>query len=576
MNMQFFSLPIAAGLFFLTASSSGALSASQVAEVAKAVTVSIQTPDSIGSGVIIAKTPVSYTVLTAAHVVRDPAATYQLVTPDGLRYDLNRQTIKVLPNADLALVQFNTAKNYRVVKIRTATAIPEGSNVYVGGFPLSTKAISQSLFNFTEGRVTASSSKPLQDGYGLVYTNPTLPGMSGGSVLNEQGELIAIHGRGDVEKGTESSTINPSIRVKTGFNLGILANVFLPLINQTGLKIEANSSTTNLATANDDSLVSAAIKIQSGDYSGALADLNRSITANPRRASAYYMRANINQSIGNRSQIIPDLNKAIELDPRNPQAYYLRGSMLQANDDLSGALADFDRVIQLDAKNTYAHLMRAIIFQRQGDLPGALLAYTKLIAADPTYSLAYENRAGIKVQLNDFPGAIADFTQAIAINPKNINAYENRAHFRKYSGDVTGALADYTKIIELSPNNMRGYSYRAELYKQRKDYAKALADYDRVLKINPNEYQAYSSQLEIHRELKDYSGIVKSLTGLTRIYPNQVYYWKDLGDAQVVVRNKSAAILSYQKALEIYRQQGNTSEAEEMNKKIKELNTRTI
>jgi tetratricopeptide (TPR) repeat protein len=571
--MRLYSLPLAVGIICLVANGSVALSASQVAEVSKAVTVSIQTKDSIGSGVIVAKTARGYTVLTAAHVVKDLAAIYQLVTPDGLRYDLNRQTIKILPTADLALVQFTSPKNYRVVKIRTAAAIPEGSSVYVGGFPLSTRAISQSLFNFTEGRVTASSSKPLQDGYGLVYTNPTLPGMSGGSVLNDQGELIAIHGRGDVEKGTESSTINPNVRVKTGFNLGILANVFLPLVNQSGLKLEANSSpTTNVATTNDDSLVSAAIKIQSGDYSGALAELNRSIAANPRRASAYYMRANVNQSIGNRSAIIPDLNRAIELDTKNPQAYYLRGSMLQANDDLGGALADFDKVIQLDPKNTYAHLMRAIIFQRQGDLPGALAAYTKLISADPTYSLAYENRAGIKAQLNDFPGAVADFTQAIAINPKNIQAYENRANFRKALGDVAGAIADYTKIVEMSPNNIRGYSYRAELYKQRKDYSKALADYDRVLKINPNEYQAYASQLEMYREQKDNQGIIKALTGLTRIYPNQAYYWKDLGDTQVAVSNKIAARQSYQKALEIYRQQGDTSSANDLIQKIKELN----
>jgi tetratricopeptide (TPR) repeat protein len=569
--MRFYSLPLAAGLVCVVASNSTALSASQVAEVSKAVTISIQTKDSIGSGVIIAKSPGQYTVLTAAHVVRDAAATYQLVTPDGLRYDLNRQTIKILPNADLALVQFASTKNYRVVKIRTAAAIPEGSSIYVGGFPLSTKAISQSLFNFTEGRVTASSSKPLQDGYGLVYTNPTLPGMSGGSVLNEQGELIAIHGRGDVEKGTESSSINPSVRVKTGFNLGILANVFLPLVNQAGFKLEA-ATTNNVATATDDSLVSAAVKIQSGDYSGALAELNRSITANPRRAGAYFMRANINLSIGNRSQVIPDLNKAIELDNNNAQAYYLRGSMLQGNQDLTGALADFNRVIQLDPKNTYAHLLRAIIFQQQGDLPGALNAYTQLIAADPQYSLGYENRAGIKAQLNDFSGAITDYTQALAINPQNIGAYENRAHFRKYSGDIAGAIADYTKIIQLNPNNIRSYSYRAEIYKQRKEYPKALADYDSVLKINPNETQAYSSQLDMYTELKDYPGMLKSLHGLVRIYPNIPAYVWQLGETQAAMRNKPAALQSYRKALELYRQQGDTSQVENMNRKIQELN----
>jgi tetratricopeptide (TPR) repeat protein/V8-like Glu-specific endopeptidase len=579
--MRVYILPLAAGLVCTVAASSVALAPNQVAEVAKAVTVSIQTERSIGSGVTIAKTADRYIVLTAAHVVRDTSAKYQVITPDGRRYEVNRQTVQILPGADLAIVQFVSTQNYRVVKIRTATAISEGSSVYVAGFPQSTSAISQSLFNFTEGRVTACSRQPLSGGYGLVYTNLTLPGMSGGSVLNDRGELIAIHGRGDVEKSSTASTINSNIQVKTGFNLGILANVFLPAIAKTGLKVEAatsppNDVANNTSTNSSDALVSVVAKIQSGDYPGALVELDRQIATHPRQASAYYLRASLNQMMGNSGQILPDLNRSIELDPKNPQAYYLRGNILYGNQDLTGALTDFDRVIQLDPKYKIAYTLRAIVFMKQGNLIGELDTYNKSIAVDPNSAEAYDARAGVQIRLNNIPAAIADLSQSITLNPRNISTYELRASFRISRGDIAGAIADHSKVIELSPNHIRSYLSRAGLYTQQQNLPKALADYASVLKINPNEYEAWNKQLDIYNQLANYPGAVKALDGLIRIYPNNANYFYQRAGAKIKLRDKTSAIEDYRQAIDIYRQQGDRNMVENLTNELRDLKAKAI
>jgi V8-like Glu-specific endopeptidase len=60
-----------------------------------------------------------------------------------------------------------------------------------------------------------SSTKQQRNGYSLIYSNYTLPGQSGGPVLNDKGELIAIHGQGDVDTKSQE-TINDGVRVKTG------------------------------------------------------------------------------------------------------------------------------------------------------------------------------------------------------------------------------------------------------------------------------------------------------------------------------------------------------------------------
>ena len=68
---------------------------------------------------------------------------------------------------------------------------------FVAGSPGKTAAINEVICNFTAGQITANAECPLQDGYGLVYSNATLPGMSGGAVLDDQEQLIGIHGRSD-------------------------------------------------------------------------------------------------------------------------------------------------------------------------------------------------------------------------------------------------------------------------------------------------------------------------------------------------------------------------------------------
>jgi tetratricopeptide (TPR) repeat protein len=566
---KFLGLPIAGIILAATAPAWG-LSASQVAQVSKAVTVEIKTDDSIGSGVLVAKNAQGYTVLTAGHVVRADRK-YELIAPDGRSYRIDRSKIAILPSADLALVSFVSNQPYRTVKVRQANAIAEGSTVYVGGFPLTTQTISKPLFNFTEGRVTASSKQPLQNGYGLVYTNLTLPGMSGGSVLNDQGELIAIHGRGDVEKSTTASTINPDVRIKTGFNLGILASVFVPLATQSGVRLEVATATTNTTDLGSEELVSATVKLQSGDYQGALAELNRSIAANPKRGAAYYMRANIYQTLGDRSQVLSDLNRAIELDDRNASAYYLRGNALYFNQDYRGAAADFERTVAIDPKYNQAYLMLAITAQVQGDLPRAQAAYTKMIAIDPQNTLAYQNRAGIKLQLNNYPGAIEDLSEVIRIAPETTGAYETRASFRKVTGDTPGAIADYTKIIQISPNNLRAYSYRAAIYQERKQWTLALQDYASMLKINPNEADAYREQLKIYQQLKDYRGIVKALDGTIRLYPNLAYYLVDRAEAKLELKDRAGAVADYRKAIELYRQQGDRSHVERLTQELRKL-----
>lgn len=213
----------------------------EISQQIKSVSVLIRSESSLGSGVIVQRQGETYTVLTTAHAVQGNAqgsAKYSAILPDENRYVATQ--VKPIPGIDLAVLTFKSARTYPVAVLGRSQELVEGSPVYVAGFPASSAAISQPVYTFTQGTITTHSSKPLQDGYAIVYSNNTLPGMSGGGVFNSAGQLVGIHGRADLNTKLEP-TENPSIRIKTGFNLGIPIETFVRRAQEVGVTVTTTS-----------------------------------------------------------------------------------------------------------------------------------------------------------------------------------------------------------------------------------------------------------------------------------------------------------------------------------------------
>jgi hypothetical protein len=211
------------------------LPSSQIVKNAENFTVLINS-DYPGSGVIIAKQDKTYTVLTAEHVVKHPDFEYQIVTSDGQKYPVKYQAIKKFPGVDLAVVSFTSDRPYQTATLAQADEAGIGAVVYTAGFPDPGQAIENRIFQFTSGEVSGHNPNA-KDGYSLIYTNITRTGMSGGPVLNEEGELVGIHGRAETDV-LPGDGKNAPIQVKAGLNLGIPIKTFLALAPKVGLKLD--------------------------------------------------------------------------------------------------------------------------------------------------------------------------------------------------------------------------------------------------------------------------------------------------------------------------------------------------
>jgi tetratricopeptide (TPR) repeat protein len=573
-----------------------AQSSADVAKIGKEITVLIDS-ENPGSGVIIKREGNTYTVMTAAHVLRKPDIKYEIVTNDEKRYLLKYSTVKFLPNTDLAVLQFTSNINYSVAKIGKSETATEGTTAYVAGYPIAkSKTLSRSIYNFTRGEITANATKALEDGYGLVYSNNTLPGMSGGPVLNEKGELVGIHGKGDDTTVTfKPSDINPNIRFKSGFNLGISINTGLQLLATIGVDLGVRPTNVQTAAAPkaDDFFIQGLDKYKKGDYPGAIASYTEAIKLNPKYAQAYYRRGEAQLDSGNKQKGIEDLQKAadffaqqgkkadakrsegtirilsddfqgaisplteaIKFNPNDADAYSFLGAVRTAMGDIQGAFEDLDQAIRLDPNSAYAYSFRGQLRASLGDANTGLEDANEGIRLNPNYVYSYSARGSIRAHLKDFQGALADYNQAIRLTPNNAEAYSNRGDIRVKLKDNKGALADFNEAIRLDPKYADAYIGRGKFRYQSGDKQGAIADFNEAISRNQNNAFLYLKMGVARNELGDKKGAFADFNESIRLAPKNALAYLQRANIRNELGDKKGALADISQAISLQPKNG--------------------
>lgn len=466
-----------------------ALSPVEIQNIARSTTIQI-TNCSFGSGVIIRKNGNTYTVLTVAHTVRNPNC--RITTPDNNKYQIGQ--IKTFPGGvDLAVFTFNSDRDYPVARlIDNSDRVEVGETIYVSGFPLSS-AIKSSAFAFIKGDVVSNPPTQQQGkGYSLIYSNNTLPGQSGGPVWNDRGEVIAIHGQGDIESKSQE-TINSDVRVKTGYNLGITVNTFTRLAATVGLGGYAPAPLVTKSKAAKDQIASAEVKLKKGDFQGMLSDLDLAISADPQNARAYSLRGNAKNMLGDNSGALSDLDRAIALAPNFAESYFYRGNTKLTLKNNQGAIADYDRAIALNPNSVGSYGNRGMAKSYVNDERGAIADFSRAIAIKPIPE-AYFNRGQARLRLGEYREAIADYDRVVTISSNHGNGYFSRGVAKSKLGDDRAAMLDYLKAASLFKEQGKSTEYQdvsklirltttsMELLKLREQQQKDLRQYNQEQK----------------------------------------------------------------------------------------------
>jgi tetratricopeptide (TPR) repeat protein len=564
----------------------------EIAAITKAVTVEIKLTKAkaVGSGVIVRRQGNLYTLVTNRHVVLgsdpvfDPQETYLLNLGGKHKLLVPATAVKFLgQDLDLALIQFRSSHAHSVAQFASSLRVDE--QVFAAGYPFARSGFSffaPSSFSFNEGKAIAFVNKRLAGdggGYTVIYNARTQPGMSGGGVFNQAGELVAIHGMGDryrantLNKDVLSAKIQAQAALgsKIGYNRGIPVRWVVTILSGLTAKQAAISSgqgeSLAIAKTADEHFIAGFNKwLEPGNdvlagKKAALQELSQAIKLNPRYMIAYFMRALVYEQLSDPAKAVADYNQTIAINPKFADAYNNRGLLKDEKfNDVPGALADYGQTIALYPQFAYAYYNRGNLkYRKLQDYRGALADYNQAILLDPQNAAIYVNRGALKYQkLQDSRGALADFDKSLTINPEDAIAYYNRARLKNELGDFAGAVADFDRVVAITPNDENAYYRRGVIKKnQLNDFSGALTDFNKAIGLNPQYADAYYSRgsLKIDR-FKDATGALADLNKAIVIDPQMAMAYGTRGFLKYTQLNdRSGAIADMRQAAKLARVQ---------------------
>ena len=284
---------------------------------------------SSGSGVIIGKEGSTYYVLSAKHIFLYPND-YRVVVrskkPGEDAEILKLEIIYRYPDADLAVFKFASVKQYKVAEIGEASQLRKNSQVYVGGWP---GVENREGFQFTPAKVTNPQAGDFLTYEPTVSGEGVYPGMSGGAVLNEAGQLIGIH---------------VGLKKFDGDGVGVLVSTFLReipqqvskvLVRSTSVGIEKNKITTKLYKGRS--------FVKEGKVKEAIASYQKAEKIDPTQISASYWNKLCwyGSLYKKAADVMFACEKAVALNPKEVNIIDSRGLARALTGDIEGAIADF-------------------------------------------------------------------------------------------------------------------------------------------------------------------------------------------------------------------------------------------
>ncbi|MEM8777542.1 MAG: tetratricopeptide repeat protein [Cyanobacteria bacterium P01_G01_bin.49] len=568
----------------------------QVNQIAAKISVRIDTPtDFDGSGVIIGRNQQTYYVLTARHVV-EGLTEFKIITPDGKSHQVNQEGIKTFEGVDIGVVEFTSAETYQVAtladyplgqfKQKGSTLDIVDPLVFVSGFPIvksgkpTRKFTTGTAYPQTLNLQSTKDQYSLTQGLELVYSALSLPGMSGGAVLDQQGRVIGINAGAEHEEirsGEQAEEV-----LYFGNSLGVPIRTFLGQlekanINSQWFKVEANAPQPlsneqinqileSLFTQKPPTKSSSAVEwFNYGRFQTsldqnekALEAYDQAIKRNPQLYQAYYAkgRALYSEEISQDAEALAAFEKATEVEPEFSLGWYWQAQVLLSLKKYSEALVAIDEAIQLQSEEPKSYALRGSILDYLERHPEAEEAYARAIQLKPN-ALTYLNRSYQRFNWQDYDGTIADATRAIELQPNLSNGYLFRANARLIGGfNIQAALQDANSAIKLDPDYPLFYQVRGTILTRMGDYQNAIADFDKVLQnsaqLQPeNLINTYQLRGTVYSQLKEWDKALADATKVIELEPDNAEHYFNRGFINYFAEDQSQAIADLSEAIEL-------------------------
>jgi tetratricopeptide (TPR) repeat protein len=310
---------------------------------------------------------------------------------------------------DLAVIRLRERPPEGVTAITVAEREPRpGDRVHSIGNP----GASDALWVYSAGTVRQVYRKewryttgPARAGRIVETQSAINPGDSGGPVVNDAGELVAVVA-GKLPQASLVSWFIAAAEVKE------YVKEVRPLVEP---KTAAAFQRRGLRA------------LERGLAARAVEELTEANRLDPKSADILAGRALAHRARKDYELALDDCNEALKLEPRHAGALNVRGCVNTDRGQFDEALKDFRRAIQLEPRNAQFHANRAYAHAGKGDLGQATRSYDEALRLAPDVAEWYYRRGLALEQSGEPTRAEEDYARAVRIDP----AYRERVTLHK-------------------------------------------------------------------------------------------------------------------------------------------------
>lgn len=237
----------------------------------------------------------------------------------------------------------------------------------------------------------------------------------------------------------------------------------------------------------------------------------------PHHLRAFHARAWIRSGSGDFSGAVEDMDRAVAMRPDSAGAILDRAFLRGLSGDVEGSMEDYDRGLSLDPKRVDAYVSRAFVKASRGDREGTMRDFESAIRLKPDSFDVYTNRASAKVMLGDLKGAVEDYTEVLRRDPGNVSARLGRGVIRFRSGEFPGAVDDCSEVLRLDAGSTDALVVRAWAQERLAEGAEAesllrrtAADFEKANELlagedSPNAEAAKEGLARVRERLKRFA-----------------------------------------------------------------------
>ena len=241
------------------------------------------------------------------------------------------------------------------------------------------------------------------------------------------------------------------------------------------------------------------LRLENGDWRGAVKDYSSALKANGRNEKAYFARGQAYAQSRNFLAAQQDFDKAIKFAANPVCALIERGNCSLQLRMYDQAIADFQQVIQLDETLCEAHLGLARTYFAKRDWQEAGRMCNAVLRLDPRNAKAFVIKGGVHFEKRELDSAILSFSRALESTHDEETLRE--AYYRRGIARLEGkvfdeAINDLNQVLLRNPRHAGAMFWRANGRAKQGQWLASLEDLQATIDVNPDhagEYRKFAN-----------------------------------------------------------------------------------